>query len=355
MLDHPLPDPVSAPAVAPLPPPCRRPLRLGVVGCGRMFQRCHAPALARLAALGWPLEVAALCDPAPAARAAAGAAFPAAAGYAGLDGLLAGGGCDAVLVQLWSPHAAEAARRLIAARIPFLIEKPLTHSVPELEALAEAAAAAGVPAAVGYNRRFQPAAAGFRALVAGMRGRRRFTVRFLRERRDEAIFYEDVLGHPLDFLRSVVGELAVGTVEALPAEAGRSIPAGVRVAATAAGCDIALEVLPAAGRNLECYECSADRESARLVYHPLELVAEGPELVHWLPGERRDLLPPPAAGAAADLLLMQGFVHQMAGALRHLAGEDGGPVCTLGSAAASLRLIQAVVDGLPCAEVAHAG
>ncbi|MCK6491004.1 MAG: Gfo/Idh/MocA family oxidoreductase [Planctomycetes bacterium] len=341
--------------VAPLPPPCRRPLSLGVVGCGRMFQRCHAPALARLATIGWPLEVAALCDPSPAARAAAGAIFPDATGHAALDGLLAGGGCDAALVQLWSPHAAQAARSLIAAGIPFLVEKPLTHSVPELEALADAATAAGVPAAVGYNRRFQPAAAGFRAVVEGMRGRRRFTVRFLRERRDEPIFYEDVLGHPLDFLRSVVGELAVRTVEPLPAEAGRSIPAGVRIAATATGGDIDFEVLPAAGRNLESYECNADRESVRLVYHPLERVAEGPELVHWLPDERRDLMPPPSAEASRDLLLAQGFVHQMAGVLRHLVGEDGGPVCTLRSAAASLALIDTVMTAMHDRMVAHAG
>lgn len=341
MLDHPLPHPLSAPALAPLPPPCRRPLRLGVVGCGRMFQRCHAPALARLADLGWPLAVTVLADPAPSALAAAGTAFPAARRCAGLEELLAGGGCDAVLVQLWSPHAAAAARRLIGARLPFLIEKPLTHDLAELEALAAAAEAAGVAAAVGYNRRFQPAAPAFRALVGGMRGTRRLSARFLRERRDEAIFYEDVLGHPLDFLRSVVGELELHAVEALPPAAGAAIPAGLRATASAPGCEIALEVLPAAGRNLESYECCAERESARLVYHPLERVAEGPELVHWLPGERRDLLPAPAAGAA-DLLLMQGFVHQMAGALRHLAGEDGGPVCTLRSAAASLRLIRGV-------------
>lgn len=62
-----------------------RPLPIGVVGCGRLARLVQFDALA--AAPG--VEVAALADPDPAARAAAAARFPRARVFGGADELFA--------------------------------------------------------------------------------------------------------------------------------------------------------------------------------------------------------------------------------------------------------------------------
>ena len=180
-----------------LPEPCGRELSLGVIGCGNMFRKCHAPAVKMLMDKGWPIKVKVLCDPSPEAISNASMLFPEANvldDYRKLSNL---NHCDAILVQLWHPRSGEAVRWLIERGIPFLAEKPVSHNVEELDEIAGLWERSKVPAAIGYNRRFQAGAEKFRQLFAGLRGQRRIQCRFLREKRGESLFMKTSWGTQL--------------------------------------------------------------------------------------------------------------------------------------------------------------
>jgi myo-inositol 2-dehydrogenase / D-chiro-inositol 1-dehydrogenase len=128
-------------------------LRVAVIGAGRMG-RTHLAALAgcrRAAAV-------AIVDPDAAARERAGAL----AGFATVDDLLAAGGCDAAIVAAPTDLHVELVRRLAAAGVPILCEKPCGLTAEDAAAAAQAAAGAGVLLQVGYWRRFVPELIGLR-------------------------------------------------------------------------------------------------------------------------------------------------------------------------------------------------
>jgi len=102
------------------------PIRVGVIGAGRVFQRLYQPALARLPGL----ELVAVADPSPEAREQLS---PAITGLTRAEDLFIGAGCDAVIVL--SPgylHAVHSALALDRG-LPVLLEKPSAMSSSELE------------------------------------------------------------------------------------------------------------------------------------------------------------------------------------------------------------------------------
>jgi len=114
------------------------PLRVAVVGAGRMG-RTHLEALAssrRAVAV-------AVVDPDPSAG----------ADHADVDSLLAAGGFDAALIAAPTDLHVGLVRRLVAAGLPVLCEKPCGLTAAD----AQAAADAGGLLQVGYWRRFVPA------------------------------------------------------------------------------------------------------------------------------------------------------------------------------------------------------
>jgi predicted dehydrogenase len=124
-------------------------LRLAIVGTG-MIAESHVPA-----ALATPgVELAALVDP------AVERANSLALRY-GIRALVAPsfgdviGSVDAALIATPNDTHAPLALECIAAGLPVLVEKPLSTSYAEGEAVVRAAEAAGVPLAVGYSTRFQ--------------------------------------------------------------------------------------------------------------------------------------------------------------------------------------------------------
>jgi myo-inositol 2-dehydrogenase / D-chiro-inositol 1-dehydrogenase len=120
------------------------PLRVAVVGAGRMG-RTHLEALARSRrAVAGPVV-----DPDPAAR----------ADHPDVDSLLAAGGFDAALVAAPTDLHLGLVRRLVAAGVPVLCEKPCGLRAAD----ARAAADAGGLLQVGYWRRFVPALRDLRA------------------------------------------------------------------------------------------------------------------------------------------------------------------------------------------------
>ncbi|HEY8544779.1 MAG TPA: Gfo/Idh/MocA family oxidoreductase, partial [Acidimicrobiales bacterium] len=139
------------------------PVRIGVVGAGRLVERGYLPAFAAVPAA----RLVAVADPDEerrrflAAHAAATLGHPVAA-HEGADALLAAGGLDAVMIA--SPvgaHVADA-RAAAAAGIPALVEKP---PAPDAAGAAELATLTPSPW-IGFNRRFDPGARAVRAAVA---------------------------------------------------------------------------------------------------------------------------------------------------------------------------------------------
>jgi UDP-N-acetylglucosamine 3-dehydrogenase len=133
-----------------------QPLRAGLIGLGRMG-RNHARVLRQVDGV----TLVAAADP-------AGDPYRAAAGIPVLRdvGELIAAGIDyAVLACPTSLHE-ELGTRLAEAGIPTLIEKPLAPAEDAARRLAAAFDGAGVPAAVGYIERFNPALIAMRTRLA---------------------------------------------------------------------------------------------------------------------------------------------------------------------------------------------
>lgn len=198
------------------------PLRLGLVGCGRLAEMGYVAAAARADGL----DLVAVADPDPLRRqhvaglvartCASVTTWPDAAA------LVAGAAPDVVVVA--SPvgcHVADA-RVAVNAGIPVLVEKPVA---PDADQAAEIAALAPQPW-VGFNRRFDP---GARRVRAAARGRDHIELRAAisyRRRswrahrvRDEALL--DLGPHVIDWARWVIGAdpVEVFTLECAPERA----------------------------------------------------------------------------------------------------------------------------------------
>ena len=100
------------------------------------------------------VKVIAIAEPSEATRAAlpkSGAVL-----HADLDSMLNAGGLDGVLVCAPSDMHLATVRRLVAARLPILCEKPLGVVPSEAKEAAKLAADASVPLQIGFWRRFVP-------------------------------------------------------------------------------------------------------------------------------------------------------------------------------------------------------
>src|SRR6266851_5052083 len=100
------------------------------------------------------VRVVAIAEPADAARAALqSTGVPL---HADLDSMLGAGGLDGVLVCVPSTMHLETVKRLVAAGLPILCEKPVGVTTEQARAAARLAARASLPLQVGFWRRFVP-------------------------------------------------------------------------------------------------------------------------------------------------------------------------------------------------------
>ncbi len=123
------------------------PVRLGLVGCGRLAERAYAPAIAA----SGRLELVSACDPSPRRRAtiAAGPGARPPASFATVEELLAGPTIDAVVVASPAGTHVEAATAASERGLPCLVEKPPAATASEAERLAALSPAP----AIAFNRR----------------------------------------------------------------------------------------------------------------------------------------------------------------------------------------------------------
>jgi len=126
-----------------------QPLRVGVIGLGRMGQQhCRVYSSLRQG------QLAGVYDVIPELTREVAARYETSA-FSGVDDLLKR--VDAVSVATPTPLHFDLAMQCVRSGIPVLVEKPLTETVEQAEALVEAARAAGVFVQVGHIERFNPA------------------------------------------------------------------------------------------------------------------------------------------------------------------------------------------------------
>jgi predicted dehydrogenase len=126
-------------------------LHLGVLGCGRVFERFHLPAIDRTPGVA----LAAAADPAPGRLAWAEVRSPRPALGASLDQLLAGPRLDAILILSPPESHAELAIRALEAGLHVLVEKPMALTAAEGRRMSDAARRTGRRLQVGHTRRFR--------------------------------------------------------------------------------------------------------------------------------------------------------------------------------------------------------
>ena len=126
------------------------PVRWGIVGCGWVARDYVAPAMAATPFA----RLAAVCDPAPSARAGIAADDPSVSRHDDLNEFLAAPGLEAVYVatpnHLHRPLVEAAAR----AGKHVLCEKPMATTVADAEAMVAACERAGVRYATAFDQRF---------------------------------------------------------------------------------------------------------------------------------------------------------------------------------------------------------
>lgn len=136
------------------------PIRFALIGSGRIGQ-VHAASIAASseATLAW------VCDPIIEGAQAVAARYGGEVSTDAADAL-ASGEIDAVLIASPTATHVDLIAASVAAGIPALCEKPIDLDVARVETLRPVVAAAGVPVALGFNRRFDPAFASVRTRVA---------------------------------------------------------------------------------------------------------------------------------------------------------------------------------------------
>lgn len=136
------------------------PIRIGLIGTGRIGQ-VHA---ANIAASP-DATLARVADPFIAGATAVTERFGGTA-TASAEDLIASGEIDAVLIASPTPTHVDLIGAAVDAGLPVLCEKPIDLDIARVDALAPRVAASGVPVAIGFNRRFDPAFSAVQARVA---------------------------------------------------------------------------------------------------------------------------------------------------------------------------------------------
>lgn len=188
-------------------------LRIGIVGCGRVVERFHLPALQRSSI--WRLEGAA--DPSPERRAILEKHLPGQRVFGSAEALLDTASLEAVLIAAPPSEQVGLARQALDRGLSVLIEKPGGLGARQLESLANLRSNSRV-VWVGFNRRFHRSYGRFKEGLEKLLGQDlqlKLHMRVSRsdwdsisaagDRRGWSV-YEDVASHQLDAVQWLTGE-----------------------------------------------------------------------------------------------------------------------------------------------------
>ncbi|MCC7362154.1 MAG: Gfo/Idh/MocA family oxidoreductase [Anaerolineales bacterium] len=137
------------------------PIRIGLIGCGRLAQQVHLPLLQHLP----DFQLTALAESDPARRAEAARRAPPARAFESAEALLASGLAEAVLISTPSHLHAAPAEAALRAGLHVYLEKPIASTLDDGRRLVAAGRASGRVALVGFNYRFHPLYAALRQVT----------------------------------------------------------------------------------------------------------------------------------------------------------------------------------------------
>ncbi len=197
-------------------------LRMAVIGVGHLG-RHHARILSTLPGV----RLVAVVDTNRARAEEVGGTYGARALFDARD---LAGQVDAVTIAVPTEVHHEIALPLLQARVPTLVEKPMTRTLAEADAIISAAAAHGATLAVGHTERFNPAVAAARPLVTDPRFIEVHRLGTFPERSLDIDVVFDLMIHDLDVVLSLVAA-DVEAIEAVgvPVLTGRVDIANVRL------------------------------------------------------------------------------------------------------------------------------
>jgi predicted dehydrogenase len=195
------------------------PLDIGVIGCGRVTERCHLPALARLAAMA---RVVAVADPLPARAEMAATLFPGCRTFSSVQDLLRDTRLTAILVATPPQTHVSIATRALRAGIAVLVEKPLAASLAEVKELQDLDPLSTAQVMVGFNQRYWEPVQRLEEALQGREAAEEFSADLVMKTSPRAWSsvspcsdaLEDLAPHLLDLLRYLfqLEILAVGAV-----------------------------------------------------------------------------------------------------------------------------------------------
>ena len=256
-------------------------IRIAIAGCGEHSRASHAAPLARYAA-AHPneIELLAACDLDLERASEFCRSFGFLRPYKDLDQMLSVEKPDACVSVMPIDKIVEIGIKLLEARIPCVIEKPLGTSLTEIEKLAQVARDTQTPHMVSVNRRFMPYLNHARSWIHEHGPLRYVRASQVRHQRTETDFIWETAIHALDALRYIAGEIEAFEVTLQQPKTNQA--AWYLIALRFENGTVGqLEVLPTAGMVEESYEFFADGCRARVT------AGSGPQrsLQCWKSGE----------------------------------------------------------------------
>jgi predicted dehydrogenase len=204
-----------------------RRIKVGVAGLGAIAQTVHLPLLSRR----WDMfDLAAICDLSPSLRVALGEQYGVSPSrrYGDVDAMVADGGLDSLILLTSGSHGGTAVKALRTG-VPVFCEKPLAHTVAEIDALAEAEKELGHPAVqVGYMKEHDDTVARLRERLAAVDDVRAVEVCVLHPSGESQLEFANLRPPAGDVDPAAVDAARSGQTRLLDRALGRNVPDQLR-------------------------------------------------------------------------------------------------------------------------------
>ena len=223
-----------------------------VVGCGRLANEMHGPALRLYASRHPGTVLAGCCDRDPGKAAAFREVFGFRSSYTDADAMLDAERPDAVCLLVPPAAAQEAAVRILDKGFPLITEKPPGLTAEETRRIIEAASRARVPTRVALNRRYMPLVVRLRQMACTPERSwiEHIDLDFYRVGRTDPDFSTTAI-HGIDLVRFLAGSPYTEIRISYRDHAGLLVPDITLECAFASGCTARVCFRPASGIEIE--------------------------------------------------------------------------------------------------------
>lgn len=184
-----------------------KPLKIGLIGCGRAAELIHIPALSRVK----DARLVAVVDPIPKRRDLGSSSFPGCVAFSSVEKFFQKAEVAAVIIATPSTKHVDVAKMALNAGISVLCEKPLAPSMKGVEELKTIVNSSKGLFMMGFNRRHWKPVNQLRKEVSALRGHVKISIELImitnkqswssiREAND---LLDDLGSHQLDLLRYI--------------------------------------------------------------------------------------------------------------------------------------------------------